>query len=80
MGYFIALFLLLIIASLGAAGFFMLRRKPQSLDQDGEKPTGPNRHMAKALAVRVGLSITLFLCVLVSWRMGWIQPTGLPLR
>ena len=35
--------------------------------------------MAWALAVRVGLSVTVFLFVLVSYLMGWIQPTGLPL-
>ena len=34
--------------------------------------------MAKALAVRVGLSIVLFLCILVAWQLGYIQPTGLP--
>jgi hypothetical protein len=26
----------------------------------------------------VGFSIVLFICVLVSWKMGWIQPTGIP--
>ena len=35
-------------------------------------------HMAKALAVRVGISIVLFLCILVAWQLGYIQPTGLP--
>jgi len=34
--------------------------------------------MAKALAVRVGVSIALFLFILFSWYMGWVQPTGLP--
>ncbi|ACB36078.1 conserved hypothetical protein [Leptothrix cholodnii SP-6] len=34
--------------------------------------------MARALAVRVGLSVTVFLFVLLSYLMGWIQPTGLP--
>jgi hypothetical protein len=34
--------------------------------------------MATALALRVGLSIVLFICVLISWKMGWIQPTGIP--
>jgi hypothetical protein len=34
--------------------------------------------MARALAVRVGLSIVLFVCILVAWQLGYIQPTGLP--
>ena len=34
--------------------------------------------MARALTLRIGLSIALFLFILLSWFMGWIQPTGLP--
>lgn len=34
--------------------------------------------MARALAFRVGFSILLFICVLIAWKMGWIQPTGIP--
>jgi hypothetical protein len=34
--------------------------------------------MAKALAIRVGVSILLFACILLSWQAGWIQPTGIP--
>jgi len=37
-------------------------------------------HMARALAFRVGFSILLFVVVLISYRMGWIQPTGLPVQ
>jgi hypothetical protein len=33
--------------------------------------------MARALAVRVGLSVLLFLCILISYKLGWIQPTGI---
>ena len=36
--------------------------------------------MARALALRVALSVALFLIILLSWKMGWIQPTGLPVR
>jgi uncharacterized protein YneF (UPF0154 family) len=79
MSYFIALFILLIIASLAAAGFYMLRRP-----QDGATPNAANnpkakRNMVRALTFRIGLSVVLFLCVLVAYNMGWIQPTGLPL-
>jgi hypothetical protein len=66
----IVIVLLLVLASLGGAGLFMLRKR------DGEE--GADNRMARALALRVGLSITVFLFVLVSWYMGWIQPTGLP--
>jgi hypothetical protein len=60
--------LVLIIAALGAAGVRMLRRR------DGDDP----RRMARALTVRVGLSIALFLFILLAWQLGWIQPSGLP--
>ena len=36
--------------------------------------------MAKALAVRVGLSVTLFLLILLAYALGWIHPTGVPLN
>jgi hypothetical protein len=35
--------------------------------------------MARALTVRIGLSVFLFLCMLLAWKLGYIQPTGLPL-
>ncbi len=68
----IAVALLGILAALGSAGLFMLR-KPKA----GEAPQRDKR-MARALAVRVGLSVALFLFILFSYRMGWIQPHGLP--
>jgi len=58
-----------IIASLGVALFFML--KSQADRKSGGKK------MASALAVRVGLSILLFICILLAWKLGWIQPTGI---
>jgi hypothetical protein len=36
--------------------------------------------MAKALAFRIGISVVLFISILVSWKMGWIQHSGIPLR
>jgi hypothetical protein len=35
--------------------------------------------MARALAVRVALSITVFLFVLLAWYFGWIKPSGIPI-
>jgi hypothetical protein len=34
--------------------------------------------MARALAIRVALSVTLFLLILFAYAMGWIQPKGIP--
>jgi hypothetical protein len=79
MGYFIALFLLLIIASLASAGFFMLRKPVHSTGQEITSEI-KKRGMVRALTVRISLSVALFLCVLLSWKMGWIAPTGLPLK
>ncbi len=62
-----------ILGSLGAALFFMMRG---SADGSSDKARGDR--MARALAFRVGFSILLFLCILVAWKMGWIQPTGIP--
>jgi hypothetical protein len=41
---------------------------------DDQKKSG---NMMKALALRVGLSIALFICILIAWKMGWVQPTGI---
>jgi hypothetical protein len=61
-----------ILASLASALIYMMR-PPR---EDGSP--SPKGNMATALAFRVGLSIVLFICVLISWKMGWIQPTGIP--
>ncbi len=66
----LSLAFLAILGSLGAALFFMLR------GGEGDKARGDN--MARALAMRVGFSILLFLCILLAWKMGWIQPSGIP--
>jgi hypothetical protein len=66
----IVVFLLLVLAALGGAGFFMLRR--------GARDAGADKRMARVLAVRVGLSVTLFLLILLAWSLGWIHPSGIP--
>ena len=60
-----------IVGSLGAALYFML--------QDGRDGKAKTNHMARALAFRVGFSILLFICVLIAWKLGYIQPTGIPI-
>jgi hypothetical protein len=62
------------LASLAAALFFMVRNKPDNEDTPKASP------MAKALAFRIGISVVLFISILLSWKMGWIQPSGIPLR
>jgi hypothetical protein len=63
-----------ILGALAAAGFFMLRNgRNRSSDKRGA-------NMARALAVRVGVSVALFLFILFCWFMGWIEPSGLPVQ
>ena len=63
-----------IVLSLGSALFYMMRGNTPP--EEGQ--ARPKGNMATALAFRVGFSIVLFICVLVAWKMGWIQPTGIP--
>jgi hypothetical protein len=62
-----------VLAALGSAGLFMLRRPPS---KDASEPA--DKRMAWALAVRVAVSIALFALILVAWNLGWIVPKGLP--
>jgi hypothetical protein len=67
---FVIIAFVAILASLGAALFFMMR--------GGRGGTSTSKKMARALAARVGLSILLFVCILIAWRLGYIHPTGIP--
>ena len=70
MTYLVALAFLAIIASLAAALFFMMK--------DGTDGKAKSSNMARALAFRIGFSVLLFVCILIAWKLGYIQPTGLP--
>lgn len=70
MTYLVAVAFLAILASLATALFFMMK--------DGTNGKAKTSNMAKALAFRIGLSVLLFVCILISWKLGYIQPTGLP--
>jgi len=72
MKYLVALAFIAILGSLGAALFHMMR--------DGRHGEAKTSRMAKALAFRVGFSILLFFCILLAWKLGYIQPTGIPLQ
>ena len=62
-----------VLVALASAGFFMLRKSDES-QTSGRR----DKRMARALALRVGLSIALFLFILVAWKLGWIAPSGIP--
>lgn len=70
MKFVIILAFLAILASLGSALFFMMRRDDKAGDQRR------SRAMFRALALRIGLSIVLFVCVLVAAKLGYIHPSG----
>ena len=67
MHIFVAIAFIRIIASLVSALYFMMTDK------------GKTKRMVWSLAMRVGLSISLFLFILFAHWMGWIQSTGIPL-
>lgn len=76
MTYLVIVAFIAIIGSLAAALVFMMRGGDRN--QEGNEPR--KSPMARALAFRVGFSVLLFVVVLVSYRMGWIQPTGIPMQ
>ena len=72
MKFVIGIVFVLILSALAVAGVAMLR---------GGREGEPKRHtMMHALAWRIGLSVLLFVCLLVAYWFGWIHPTGLPLN
>ncbi len=60
MRYFVIAMLALIVLSLGSALYYLVRDRGQSM------------RTVKALALRVGLSITLFLILMASYYFGFI--------
>jgi len=68
MTFLIAAAFAVILGALFLAGVYMVRGK------DGESRSG---RMMRALAVRVAVSVALFVCILVAWRLGWIHPGGI---
>ena len=71
MKYLVAFAFVGILGALVMAGVFMMRD-----GRDGKPKTG---NMMRALALRVALSVLLFACILLSYWLGWIQPTGISL-
>jgi len=60
MRYFVIAMLALIVLSLGSALFYLVKDRGQSM------------RTVKALAVRVGLSVALFLILMASYYFGFI--------
>ncbi|MGB8433449.1 MAG: twin transmembrane helix small protein [Burkholderiales bacterium] len=60
MRYFVIAMLALIVLSLGSALYYLVKDRGQSM------------RTVKALALRVGLSITLFLILMASYYFGFI--------
>ena len=60
--YLVIAVLLLIVASLASAVFFMMRDR------------GGSKRMVKALAIRVGLSVALFLFLMAGYYFGLFKP------
>jgi hypothetical protein len=58
-----------IVASLGKALFHM--------SSGGSDHAGHSAMMARALTVRIGLSIALFILLMIAWYFGAISPHGL---
>lgn len=71
MKWIVVLAFVAILVALAAAGRALLK--------DGRDGAPKTDRMLHALAWRIGLSVALFVFILVAYKLGWIQPTGLPL-
>ena len=66
----IALAFVVILACLAAAGLFMLR---------GNQSEAGSKRMAWALTLRIAISVLVFAGILLAWKLGYLQPHGIPL-
>jgi hypothetical protein len=62
---FVIAVLVAIVASLGSALFHLSRK------------AGDSRKLARALTIRVALSVALFILLMIAWHFGLIAPHGL---
>jgi len=66
-----------IVFSLGSALFHLSRGRPPA-NVDVEKANEEHsRKMARSLTIRIGLSLALFILLMLAWYAGLIKPTGL---
>ena len=73
MNILIPLAFLAILGSLGVALFFMLRGSSEDTADADAKRKG----MARALSIRIAVSVVVFICLLIAWQLGYIHPTGI---
>ncbi len=69
MKYWVILAFVAIFGSLATALVFMLKKNTNGKSRE--------QKMSFALALRVGFSILLFISILLAWKLGYIQPTGI---
>jgi hypothetical protein len=62
----VILFMIFILYSLGSALFYLVREKRGS-KKDSQR-------VVKSLTWRIGLSLVLFILILLAFAMGWIVP------
>lgn len=65
---FIVIVLLVILGALASSFFYIV------------KDQGKSDRAVKALTVRIGLSVALFAILMISAKLGFIEPTGGPFR
>ena len=71
MKYMIGFALVAVLGALILAGVAMVR--------DGRDGKPKTNAMMRALALRVAISVLLFVGIWAAYLMGWIRPTGIPL-
>lgn len=69
MKYLVIIAFVAILGSLGTALFFMMKNSNSGKSRA--------QKMAFALAMRVGISVLLFVSILLAWKFGYIHPTGI---
>lgn len=67
----LVLALIAILGSLGAALYYML--------QDGRDGKAKSSNMARALTLRIALSVMVFIAILIGWKLGYLHPSGIPI-
>ena len=65
MKFIVLLFIVVILASLGSALYYLV------------KDEGKSDRVVKALTVRIGVSMVLFLSLMAAYYFGWVPETGL---
>jgi len=67
-----------IVGSLGSALFHLSRgtRSNDSEESNAQAMEEHSRKMVRALTVRIGLSLALFILLMLAWSAGLITPTG----